>query len=151
MIIMKTNDCNRGFSLIEILIVLGILGILGAMSTFSWQRYVANTDLRTAGRDLASEISLYRQKAMGESTSYTMTFEVANNRYIVTPGDIVKSFASLGSGIRLDSLTFVDAVISIQSRGLLSNGRIILVNGRGSSATITVDLAGRTHVEFNMQ
>jgi prepilin-type N-terminal cleavage/methylation domain-containing protein len=148
---MKIIDRNRGFSLLEVLVVLGILGILGSMSAYTWQRYVANSNLRTAARDMASVISLYRQKAVGESTAYTMTFEIVNNRYIITPGDIVKSFAGYGSGVRLNPVTFAGSIISIQSRGLLSNGTITMVNARGSSATITVDQAGRTHVEFNMQ
>jgi prepilin-type N-terminal cleavage/methylation domain-containing protein len=156
MSIMKKNDCNRGFSLVEILVVIGILGILGSISSYSWQRYVANMDLRTAARDLASDISLCRQKAMGENTNYKMTFEI--DKYTVTPdpdtipsGNTIKSFASYGSVIRLDSLTFSGAVIHIQSRGLLDNGTIKLANVRDSKAIITVDRAGRTHVEFTMQ
>lgn len=152
MSIMKTNDCNRGFSLVEMLVAIAILGILATMSNYGWQRHVASMNLRTAARDLASEISLYRQKAMGESTNYTMTFDVGNNRYIITPGNIIKSFAVFGSGISLNSLTFAGADFIIQSRGLLNkSGSIILVNARNSTATVTVDIAGRTHVEFNMQ
>ena len=154
----KRNDCSQGFSLVELIIVIAVMSILGAISSYSWKQYVDNSSLRAAGRDVAAEISLYRQKSIGESKTYTMTFDISGNRYIVSndPGstadDIIKSFAAFGSGIRVVSTTFSGNAFDMQPRGLLDgSGTINLTNARGSTSTVTVNQAGRTHVEFTMR
>ncbi len=147
----------KGFSFIEVLIVIAILGIVSSMAAYSWQRYVANSNLRTAARDLAADISLYRQRAVGQNDTYTMTFDIANNNYTVThakaadivvksPPDIVKD-----PDIKLSAVTFAGNVITIQSRGLIGFGSITMVNSRGSQAVITVSSAGRTNLKFTME
>jgi prepilin-type N-terminal cleavage/methylation domain-containing protein len=140
-----------GFSLVELMIVIAIFGIVSSMAAFTWQKIVANNNLRTAARDLAADIALYRQKAVGEGTAYVVTFNMGGNIYTITPGNIVKSPAIFGSGCALAATTFAGNVINILSRGLLNNGTVTMTNARGSSATVTVDVAGRVRVAFAMQ
>ncbi len=148
---MNRGKIIRGFSLIELLIVVAIFGIVAGMASLTWQRIVANGALRTAARDLAADIALYRQKAVGEGVEYVVTFNVGDNNYTINPGNIVKSPASFGSGCAIAATTFSGDVVTIQARGLLSNGTLTMANTRGSTATMTVDAAGRTRVEFDMQ
>jgi hypothetical protein len=57
--------------------------------------------------------------------------------------------ASFGNGILIDSVNFSGSVVSFHKRGTVSIGHLILRNGLGSTATITVNITGRTYVEFN--
>jgi type IV fimbrial biogenesis protein FimT len=148
---MNSARLSKGFSLIELLIVIAIFGVVGSMAAFTWQKIVANNNLRSAARELSADIALYRQWAVGQGAAYVVTFNIGSNNYTVNPGNIVKSPASFGSGCAVTATTFSGDVINIQARGLLDNGAVTMTNTRGSTATMTVDVAGRTRVEFNMQ
>ncbi len=147
----------RGFSLIEIIIVLAIFGIVSSMGFFAWQTFVARNNLRTAARDLAADIALYRQKAVAEGHDYTISFDIGANTYTITNVDtgasVVKSPSTFGSGCALSDVDFFHTPkneMEIQSRGLLSNGTIKLTNSGDSTATITISSAGRTNLQFTM-
>ena len=151
---------DPGFSLVELTIVLGVLGILGAMSIFGWQRYVLNTHLRTVARGIAADIFATREKAVSENFPYTITFDTTANTYTISgnaqsgTSPQIKSPLSfgpeVGAGIQISEVTG-GAVMTFQARGTMTNKTITLVNGRGSSASITTNMAGRTHVQFAMQ
>jgi len=47
----------KGFSLIELLTVIAIIAIVVSMASFTWQHYVNNANLRTAARELATDIA----------------------------------------------------------------------------------------------
>jgi prepilin-type N-terminal cleavage/methylation domain-containing protein len=156
----KTTAITRGFSLVEVLIVIAILGVVSGMAVLAWQRIVDNNNLRTAARDVAADMALYRQKAMGKNDNYKISFDIANNSYSIThlpkaggaaDPAVNKLLSVFGSGVKLQSLTFTANDIDIQSRGLVDAGSITLVNGRGSQAVITVGFAGRTNLQFTMQ
>jgi prepilin-type N-terminal cleavage/methylation domain-containing protein len=153
---MKRSGIIRGFSLIELLIVIAILGIASSMAAYGWQIFAANSNLRTAARDLAADIALYRQRAVGENNTYTMAFDIANNNYTITNAKnadtVVKSLSGsdFGVGIALSAVTFGGDTITVASRGLIGAGSITIVNSRGSSAVITVSIAGRANLQFNI-
>jgi prepilin-type N-terminal cleavage/methylation domain-containing protein len=143
----------KGFSLAELLIVIAIIGILAAVAGYSWQRYVTNANLRTAARDIAADFSLAKENAIKESRNYTITFDVGSNSYTMAPAGTAKSPATFGSDIRLTlaNFGFAGPVITFQSRGTASAGRVALTNGRGSTANIVVNITGKNYVEFAMQ
>jgi prepilin-type N-terminal cleavage/methylation domain-containing protein len=152
----------KGFSLVELLIAMGIIGIISTIALYSWQRYVINTNLRTATRDMASDILLFKQRAVSENIQYRITFTEGANNYTIDQGTAAgapfntiqtKSLSAFGSDITILDTNFTGGVVTFLQRGTLSGatGRVRLTNSRGSITTITVNITGKTRVEFAMQ
>ena len=151
---------SKGFSLIELLIAIGIIGILSTIAAFSWNRYVTNTNLRTATRDVASDIILLKARAVSESRQYRITFNVGANNYAVEQWNIgtgvydiiqTKSPTAFGSDIFIDVTTFVGDRVTFLPRGTLSGvgGTVRLKNSRNSKTAIIVNITGKTRVELD--
>jgi len=153
---------RNGFSLIELVIAMGILAVMSTIAVFSWQRYVTNTNLRTAARELEADIFLIKERAVAERIHYRITLNVFANSYTIEQGGAAtgdpytvlqtKSPASLGSGNWGMGSDFPGGQITFQSRGTLATGTgsVTLINSRNSNARITVNITGRTHVKFTM-
>jgi len=137
------------------MIVIALISIVLAISVPMWQNYTAKTNLKTAAREVMADLSNAKQQAVEENLDvYRLTFNVAGNNYALSRTDTgvilwTKSLASFGNGILIDSVSFGGSVVSLHKRGTVSNGHLILRNGLGSTATITVTVTGRTYVQFN--
>lgn len=154
---------RNGFSMIELVIAMAILAIMSTIAVFSWQRYVTNTNLRTATRELEADIFLIKERAVSERIHYRITLNVGANSYTIDQGGAAtgdayntlqtKSPATLGSSNILLDTTFAGAQIIFQPRGTLGSGTgsVRLQNNRNSISTITVNITGRTYVQFAMQ
>ena len=154
---MKRTCIPTGFSLIELMIVIALISIVSAISVPMWQNYAANTNLKTAAREVMADLSNAKQQAVEENLDvYRLTFNVAGNNYALSRTDTgvtlwTKSLASFGKGILIDSVNFSGSVVSFHKRGTVSIGHLILRNGLGLTATITVTITGRTYVQFAME
>ena len=152
----------KGFSLIELLIVIAIIAIVVSMASFTWQHYVNNANLRTAARELATDIAQTKQKSVGEMVHYHMTISTG------TPGNYTierwnaadtaidttiatKSPTDFGAGLSISSTNYPGNIINFQPRGTISVGNVVLQNSIGSNATIESNITGRTYVTFAMQ
>jgi len=154
---MNKKGIPTGFSLVELIVVILLISIVMAVAVPMWQKYRANTDLRSAAREVMADLSNAKQQAVAENLDvYRLTFNVAGNSYALTRADTgvtiwTKSLASYGNGIVIGSVSFSGSDVSLHKRGTVSNGNLVLRNGLGSTAKITVNITGRTYVEFTMQ
>jgi type II secretion system protein H len=172
--ITKTN----GFSLIELMIVLAIFGIMASTATVYMGRYTKNTNLRTAARQLASDMANAKQRSVtaglchrivittGTPGNYTMErADCACCSACASPCTATPTFTTVlpefntpksptdenRPGVKIFSNTYAGNIIYFQPRGTTSLGSVVLQNSRGSSATITSNITGKTHVTFTMQ
>jgi prepilin-type N-terminal cleavage/methylation domain-containing protein len=155
---MKKMSIPKGFSLIELIIVIALISIVSAIAVPMWQRYTANTDLRAAAREVMADLANAKQQAVEENLDvYRLTFNVAGNSYTLSRTDTgvtswTKSVASLGKGVLIGNVNFGGgSAASFQKRGTASMGNLTLRNGLGSTATITVNITGKSHVDYTMQ
>lgn len=150
---MKIKE-QKGFSLVELMIVVAILAILGAIAVPSFQRYAIDSDLKSAARDIQGDFFLYKERAIAENRQYAIAFNVGANNYTIndTPS-ITKTPSSFRSDISLTGTTGGSPIgtYEIQPRGTVAPGTISLINSRNSTATITINITGKTYVQFNMQ
>ena len=160
----KSDNC-RGFTLIELIITLTIIVIVASIAVVSFQRLAVNSSIKTAARDVASDIALYKERAIAESRMYRISLDVNSGTYNIQqcgatgsscaswdPNPIqVKNLARFASDITFDSNITTATHLFFQTRGTVTNRTIGLRNGRGSTATITINITGRTNVKFNLQ
>jgi len=146
---------NRGLTVTELIITLALIAIVGAIAMPSFNRMTVNGNLRSAARDIQGRIAYLKGRAMADNTQYTFTFDVANNRYRSSDmkADEWKYASSFGQSIRITSVSFGGgSTVALETRGTLAQaGNIVLANSRGSTATITCNLSGRTYGQFQMK
>lgn len=156
----KRLNGQGGFSLIELIIVIAVLGILGAIASYSYMGYVNNSNLRSAARDMAADMANTRQKAVSEGLTYRTIISVGANTYTIERGDAAgaaftvvetKSPTAFGTGLTISSTNYTSSQITYRPRGTISAGNVVLINSRDSTATITSNITGRTHVSFTIK
>jgi prepilin-type N-terminal cleavage/methylation domain-containing protein len=151
------SSTQKGFTLVEAVIVILILCIVTAMAIPGFQRMAVNGYLRAAARDLMADFSTLKQRAMSENIVYKVEFNDSEdlNHYRIKQKDgttvQIKTPAIFG-GTKIFSASFGSGkTITFQTRGTSSAGHVVLVNSRDSRATITVNFAGRTYVRFDFK
>jgi len=156
---------RKGFTLVELMIVVFLLAFISSIGGLWLHYYTLNRNLRTAARDIASDFTMYKGRAVSDNITYQIAFDttlpgsytIQSVVNAVVTNMTTKSPSSFGSDIRIISATFgagAAQTVIFSPRGTVSplgNGvldGVVLRNSRNSQATITVNLTGRTYVTF---
>lgn len=78
---------EKGFSLVEFMLVIAILGFLLAVAVPVWDTFVSSSNLSAAVRQVATDIRDAQGEAMAELKYYGIAFDVVNNSYKVYAAD----------------------------------------------------------------
>lgn len=153
-------DC-RGYTLMELLITMVLIAIVGLIAVPSFQRIAINSNLKTGVRDIASDFALYKERAIAENRMYRIVLNVGGGSYDIQQCGATGSVCGGYNSIQVKNLTqyardiiFNSATVTtyvFQTRGTATNGTIVLRNSRNSTGTITINITGKTNVQFNLQ
>jgi len=157
----KEMSCQKGFSLVELMIVIALMGIMAAIATPALQRYAINRNLKSAARDITSDFMRLKARAIAENRKYRIVFNVPGNNYTIEERNaadtawinpLIKTPTSFESDIIFTNVAFgAGTTATLEKRGIVTAGTVELTNDRNSTAKITTNITGRTYVDFNMQ
>lgn len=133
---------TRGFSLMELMIVLVIFGLILGFGIPSYQKYSQSQQLRGASENLVQTIQLQRSRAMATGQSVVINFNTA-----ATPpgwtciGGGRANRKELPLGVTYASAIPASLVLTRDGR-VNTSGEIVFVNRAGNSDTVSVLLSG---------
>ena len=143
----------RGFSMVEMLIVLAIMGIMGTMSVSYMLAAKPHAELERAQLELIGRLNGARQLAVSEEVQTRLRFDttVTPQEYWIQRYNVATSTWSndshyplyeLPTGVTVSANTFSSAMVRFNTRGALqSSGTITLRSSTGETSPLTGNLA----------
>lgn len=140
---------KKGFTIIEIILVIALIGFLATISLPIYKKTEAHYSLLTAARMIANDIRLAQQKSITESNSYRLLFNTtAGDNYQLLSVSNKSEINYLPKGIKIIRTNFTDKTLSFLPSGAPSQGgRVVLENRFGGRRYIIVTPAtGRVRI-----
>ena len=158
------NDQTRGFTLIEVLVVIFLIGIISAIATPNILSWRSNAKLRGAATNLKSDLELAKLKAIQENGWVAINF--TEDGYVVfkddggglqgvhDPNEDLYGSRSLPAGVKIDlgETTFADdgqggQYTRFSGKGTANDGTAHLVNSSGTKKRVVINVLGRIKIE----
>ena len=150
---------NSGFTLLEMMTVIGIMAVLGTIAIPNFLSWLPNHRLGSAARDILSAMQHARLVAVKENINVVVSFDLNHNNFLIFPDydsddnqdsdEPTLRGGLLPRGITLEEVKFgADDAFSFNSRGLASGsgGTIGIVNTRNIKTRIRVNRTGNSRI-----
>ncbi|NLZ52781.1 MAG: prepilin-type N-terminal cleavage/methylation domain-containing protein [Thermoanaerobacteraceae bacterium] len=151
----KLNICeqgkksSKGFTLIEVVLVIAILGLLSIIIVPDLKRTLAKYKLEVAAQELAQNIRLTQQKSITEGVSYKIVLDLnRKDNYQMLLGRRGK-LIKLPSGVYFDWTTYseVNKTLVFYPTGAPNRGgTIAIANGEDTLYVIISVATGRVRI-----
>jgi prepilin-type N-terminal cleavage/methylation domain-containing protein len=132
---------ESGFTMMELITVSAVLAILAAAAIPAFAVWLPNYRLKTAVRDLYSNMQLVRLTAVKDNTTRSIVFSANPDQYQFFSSGATRTvlMSEYGSGVNFDDpthgLTFDLATLSFSARGTCDDGTgwVYLSNEKNSA------------------
>jgi prepilin-type N-terminal cleavage/methylation domain-containing protein len=134
---------QRGFSLIELMMVVLVFGLLLGFSIPNFHRLSNSFQRRAAAQDIAGQLRLAREKAIATGVSQPFRFASSGTGYATTPSSGRGASWSLPRGVAYVWCGGTDSLYVLQTDGRCDrSGLIVLQDPQGGRDTVSVQLSG---------
>ena len=166
---------TRGFSLIELLVVMAILAILLGVGIPNMQQYIVSTRLSSASNEFFTALNVARSEAVRRGTQVTLITSGAANSRDWTTGwtmfvdadrdgalgaseEVIRSSAGVIAPMTIYGSTNFGTSVSFDSTGRLTSGggtfvicygTQLVADGIARSRALILNSAGRARVAFD--
>jgi prepilin-type N-terminal cleavage/methylation domain-containing protein len=81
---------RNGFTLLELTVVIFLVGLILSLAMPRLENFLFQTDLRSVARSLKSTVYTLRSKSISSNTYTVLHFDLDNNLFYGTRGDLIK-------------------------------------------------------------
>ncbi len=152
--------CHKGFTFLEVVIVIAIIGILSALAVPGMSAFTDRLRIETAARTISTDLREMKMKSALDRSDNKVVFDPVNNVY-----QLPERRSNLPQGVRFgfspgvigppgnpistpdsDGITFPSNEAAFYSRGTNSMGTIYITNDYNITMAISVSVTGRIKI-----
>jgi len=155
--LLNSNFDRRGFTLVELVVVLAIMAIVAALAVPRYANSLARYRADAAARRIASDIELLQSRAYSRNATHSAVFSVVSNSYLLA-GILDPDHPNLPYTVRLadppyfavlKSANFAGSnALAFDAYGQPASAGVVVISVGSEQRTISVELSsGRSKVQ----
>jgi len=141
---------DRGFSLLELMVVLGIIAILSTIAIPSFFQWLPKHRIGSAAREVKSTLEFARSNAIRTNADVTVNFDWDNERLtVVDAGAVTLRTRQLPGDVDLDDID-LGASVTFTGHGFSDkSGGVVVVNTSDNTLilSITLTVGGNARIQ----
>ena len=161
---MKTIYRNKGFTLLELMIVIAIAGILAVIAIPNWFTWRATAKINGAATNLRGDLEMAKMRAIKENTRVVVLFEADRYRIFIddyfgtggTPWDYDPGNETLlrnrefPPGVTANDIDFSSEETGFNGRGIVEDGKDgnITITDSRNQRQVFVNLVWRISIQY---
>jgi prepilin-type N-terminal cleavage/methylation domain-containing protein len=146
---------DKGFTLIELIVVIALLGIMLALATPSFVDWRNNLNYRQTARQITSLLREAKSRTITENVSHSVVVDPSNRSYqmlrgaTVLQGQTAPNPVLIRGGVSGTSTATITVVFSSNGTALLTptDGNIFVLEGTTQKFLVTVTPTGRISMQ----